>query len=271
MSLLRGLFELPFRCCYGRPLRDEVPLLATAEAGTEESANPPRCAGLILTAGGVGGFNLCGTALRYVLGAGAPYAFHSFPWSHGLGRWFADLTDVANRDARADLLAETVRRFQGQGQRVVAGVPVFLVGKSGGCGIVVKTLERLDENSVERAILLAPALSPDYDLTRALSAVRGEMVVFWSPLDVFFLGLGTHVFGTVDRVRTSSAGLMGFRVPTPPAEPERIRQYGKLRQVGWSPRMAAAGHLGGHFGVDSPVFLKSYVVPLLRREPPRPC
>ncbi len=37
------------------------------------------------------------------------------------------------------------------------------------------------------------------------------MVVFWSPLDVFFLGAGTCVFGTTDRVRTASAGLVGFR------------------------------------------------------------
>ena len=37
------------------------------------------------------------------------------------------------------------------------------------------------------------------------------MVVFWSPLDVFVLGLGTRVFGTIDRVRSVSAGLVGFR------------------------------------------------------------
>jgi hypothetical protein len=28
--------------------------------------------------------------------------------------------------------------------------------------------------------------------------------------------------------------------------------------------MAASGYLGGHLGPDSPVFLKNYVVPLLR-------
>ena len=51
---------------------------------------------------------------------------------------------------------------------------VYLVAKSGGAGVVVKALELIEEKQVERAILLAPALSPDYDLSRALarSAMR---------------------------------------------------------------------------------------------------
>ena len=40
-------------------------------------------------------------------------------------------------------------------------------------------------------------------------SVRREVVVFWSPLDVFILGLGTLIFGTIDRVRTVGAGLVG--------------------------------------------------------------
>ena len=63
-----------------------------------------------------------------------------------------------------------------------ADVPVFLVAKSGGSGVIVKALEQLEEGSVERAILLAPALSPDYDLSAALRALVRDMVVFWSPL-----------------------------------------------------------------------------------------
>ncbi len=137
--------------------------------------------------------------------------------------------------------------------------------------MVVKALELLDEQQVERAILLAPALSPAYDLSSALRAVRREMVVFWSPLDVVILGMGTKVFGTVDRVRTAGAGLRGFRVPAPVAKPndDDRRRYDKLRQIRWQPRMAATGYLGGHFGTDSPLFLRKYVVPLLRVEEAR--
>ena len=212
------------------------------------------------------------SALRYVLAAeGLPYAIHVFPWGHGFGRWFADLTSVTNRDLKAGLLADLVRRFRA-GQ---PADPVFLVAKSGGCGVVVKALERLDEGSVDRAILLAPALSPDYDLTAALRAVAGEMVVFWSPLDVFVLGAGTRVFGTADRVRTVSAGMVGFRQPpvTIGAADDlgRAGRYARLRQVRWVPQMVATGNLGGHVGPDSPVFLRNYVLPLLRTGPDAGC
>ena len=107
--------------------------------------------------------------------------------------------------------------------------PVFVVAKSGGSGVVVKALERLDEHAVERVVLLAPAVSPGYDLTDALRAVRREMVVFWSPFDLIILGAGTRVFGTIDRVRTVSAGLVGFKKPA--ASPIGESRATRLRQA----------------------------------------
>ena len=113
--------------------------------------------------------------------------------------------------------------------------------------------------------MLAPALSPRYDLTAGLRAVRRDMVVFWSPLDLIVLGLGTRLFGTIDRVRTVGAGLVGFRIPTDAAHDQnRNCEYRKLRQIRWHPRMAATGNFGGHLGPDCPLFLKKYVVPLLQ-------
>ena len=105
--------------------------------------------------------------------------------------------------------------------------PVSLVGKSGGAWIVVRALEGLPAGSVESVVLLAAAVSPGHDLSRALRAVAREMVVFWSPLDLIVLGAGTWLFGTADRVRTRGAGLVGFRRPSGP---------------GWSE--AAAGPVG---------------------------
>jgi hypothetical protein len=241
--LLRTLF----RALYGEP-----PDLSAGREGC----------GLVLVADGVGGLDLCGTALRYVMGAARlPYAVRVVPWGHGFGRWHADLTNAANRDAKAQLVAEEVRAFRA----VSPGAPVVLVGKSGGSGVVVKALEGLAEGAVDVAVLIAPALSPSYDLTAALRAVRRELVVFWSPLDVIVLGAGTRIFGTIDRVKTVSAGLVGFRAPRPStATDEQRAQYVKLRQVRWRPRMASTGYLGGHVGPDSPAFLREYVVPLLR-------
>src|SRR5205807_9495687 len=92
---------------------------------------------------------------------------------------------------------------------------------------------------------------------------RREMVVFWSPLDAIVLGLGTRIFGTIDRIRSVSAGFVGFRPPVSLDDTQRA-QYAKLRQVRWQPGMASTGYLGGHVGTDIPAFLRKYVVPLLR-------
>ncbi len=254
------LIEPIFRMVRRRPGVDESKV-------DRDCASQPR-GGLVLFANGVGGMNVCATSLRYVIRAGGlRHAFQMIPWGHGWGRWYADLSDVANRDANARSTAEAIRQFQS----VQPGDPVFLVGKSGGAGVALKTLELLDDQIVERVILLAPAVSSGYDLTQALRAVRTEMVVFWSPLDVVILGAGTRVFGTIDRVKTVSSGLVGFQIPrigdsTKTDHPD----YARLRQVRWRLEMAASGHFGGHFGPDSPWFLKKYVLPLLRVETSAP-
>lgn len=214
---------------------------------------------LVLVADGVGGFDLCGLGLQFAsVHSGGSRVVRVHPWGHGPWRWFADLTDTRNRDRQAEAMAEEVRRFQAD----CPGSAVFLVGKSGGTGVVVRALESLEADQVEAAVLLAPALSPGYDLGRALRAVRREMVVHWSPLDAIILGLGTSLFGTIDRVWTPAAGLVKFRPPKR-LDPAGREQYDKLRQVCWGPSMARVGYLGGHLGVDHPAFLRRYVVPVL--------
>lgn len=248
--LYSSMVKAFFRLCYGEP-----PDLSKNGGGK----------GLVLVADGVGGLDLCGTGLRYVIGAmKIPYVVRVVHWGHGFGRWHADLTNAANRDLKARQVADEVNRFRER----TDGAPVFLVGKSGGTGVIVKALEHLDENAVDVAVLISPALSPRYELARALRAVRREVVVFWSPMDLIVLGAGTRIFGTIDRVKSISAGLVGFRVPEAMDEARRA-QYAKLRQVRWRAKMASTGYLGGHVGPDSPAFLRKYVVPLLRvAEPP---
>jgi pimeloyl-ACP methyl ester carboxylesterase len=181
-------------------------------------------------------------------------------WGHGFGRWFADLTDVANHQAQSRVVVEIVSGWLLENP----SKPVFLVGKSGGTWIVVKALEDLPSGSVEAVVLLAAAISPDYDLSPALRAVKRELVSFWSPLDVVVLGIGTWIFKTTDRVRSVSAGLVGFRRPKT-LDDAGERLYERLRQVRWEPKMAKTGYFGGHVGPDSPAFLRRYVVPLLSR------
>ncbi|MDR3620396.1 MAG: alpha/beta hydrolase [Paludisphaera borealis] len=256
-NLLIGLFAWS-----PKPPPAPAPAPAPAEIRSEA---------LVVVADGIGGFDLCGRALaRVIKASGLSYTTRVVRWGHGVGRWYADLSNAANCDARADEVAETVRLHHD----AHPGEPIFLVGKSGGCAVIVKVLERLSGSGVvvERVVLLAPALSPGYDLTKALGSVRRDVSVFWSPLDVIILGAGTRIFGTSDRVWCSGAGRVGFLRPKAGTDdPARVAAYKKLRQIRWSPRMSSTGYLGGHLGPDSPRFLKKYVVPLLRVEPPPEC
>ncbi len=221
---------------------------------------------LVLIADGVGGFDLSTFGLRHVVGRGrGTQLVRGVAWGHGWGRWHVDLSNVANHRAKSEALANQVMAWRGEHP----GAPVFLVGKSGGTGIVVGALEALPEGAVEAVVLLGPALSPGYDLSWALRAVDRELVVFWSPLDLLILGLGTRLFGTIDRVHSVAAGLVGFRVP-PGLDDQGKRQYAKLRQVRWNFAMIPSGYLGGHIGTDSPAFLRKYVLPLLRKGPASP-
>ena len=219
--------------------------------------------GLVLVVGGVGGLDFCSIGLRIAArSCRLPAPIEVVSWGHGFGRWYRDLSDLEHLDGQAVRVAARVAEFRA----TRPGEPVFLVGKSGGGGLVVRALERIGVEAVERAVLLAPALSPRYDLSQALKAVRREMVVFTSPLDLIILGAGTRVFGTIDRVRTAGAGLVGFEDPD--ARSERALAYAKLRQVRWRPSMVGVCHLGGHFGTDSPRFLRRYVLPLLVDDEP---
>ena len=211
-------------------------------------------------ANGVGGIDPCsGWLTRVVARSGLGYEVRKVPWGHGFGRWHADLTDLDNHHRWAAWTANQALAFQA----AQPNAPVFMVAKSAGSAVVVRALEQLPPNSIDLAVLLAPALSPTYDLSAALRAVKDEIVAFWSPFDVFMLGLGTLMFGTVDRVCCRSAGLVGFRLP-PDASADTRKAYRRLRQVPWRVPMAITGYCGGHFGTNLPTFLARYVLPLLR-------
>ena len=200
----------------------------------------------MLVADGVGGLDLCGTALRYVLGAErVPYAIQVLAWGHGLGRWHADLTDVGNRDAKAQSVADTVRRYKDDRP----GDPVFLVAKSGGAGVVVKALELLDHEGVERVVLLAPALSPGLRPHPALCARaprdRGLLVAAGSGRS-----WGRDARFRDDRSRQYRKRRTGRISAASSDAPDDAgsHPYDKLRQVRWRPGMATTGYFGGHLG-----------------------
>jgi hypothetical protein len=138
--------------------------------------------------------------------------------------------------------------------------PIYLTAPSGGCGLVVWALEKLPSNvRVRTVLLIAPALSPGYDLTRALRHVDTTMYAFSSTLDTIVLETGTRLFGTIDGVPTAAAGFGGFIQP-PAADP---LMYQKLVQRAYQSDWARYNDFGNHIGAMSRPFAKAILAPLI--------
>ena len=139
---------------------------------------------------------------------------------------------------------------------------VILTAESGGTGIAVWALERLPKNvQVQSLLLIAPAISPGYDLTAALCHVRGKAYAFTSGGDWFMLGAGTRLYGTIDGKRTEAAGLVGFHRPAR----ADAAQYHKLVEMKYDPNWIIWGNFGSHSGGMSSAFARHVLAPLLIR------
>jgi pimeloyl-ACP methyl ester carboxylesterase len=213
--------------------------------------------GVVFVAGGAGSMvNLAGIMKWSLRQVNSPLEVRDFDWSHGKGRVVQDIQDFRHITQKADELAQQILDYQASHP----DRPVYLVGKSTGAMIVLLAAEKLPLASVERIILLSPAVSPNYNLTPALRTTRLEIVSFHSRLDIPVLHWGTSLVGTADRYYTASAGLNGFTIPVATFE------YQRLKQIEWSPGKAWYGHLGGHLGNGMPLFLLYEVTPYLRME-----
>jgi len=157
--------------------------------------------------------------------------------------------------------AEKVARMITKKYRAAPDRPLYLSCESGGAGVAVWALERLPEDvHVEGVVLVSPALSTEYDLSAALRHVRGRMLVFPSRSDSLILGIGTAVFGTMDRRHKKSAGLDGF---TRPASADAA-QYAKLEQYHYRGKMLFTyGNGGGHAWAMYPQFASAWLAPRL--------
>ena len=131
---------------------------------------------------------------------------------------------------------------------------------SGGGAEAVLVLESLPHNrKITGAILLAPALAPDYNLSRALGRTEEGIWNFYSVYDVGWLGAGTVMMGTMDGEHTSAAGAVGFTQPWGLTEAQS-QLYGRLlHQQSYSPKMAECGHDGGHAGWAKSAFVANWL------------
>jgi len=194
---------------------------------------------------------------------GVSSAIEIHDWTVGLpGGFVFNLTNLERNQREARKLADRIVEYS----RRHPGRPVHLIGHSGGGGIAVLALEALPPGErVDAAILLAPALSPTYDLSTALRRTRFGISNFYSARDVALLKFGTTLFGPIDRNHGASAGAVGFEPPAHLNGPDRELYDAELRQVRWSPRLKEVGASGGHFGWASREFARDYLAPLIKQ------
>jgi pimeloyl-ACP methyl ester carboxylesterase len=172
--------------------------------------------------------------------AGIDQAIEPIEWGANPFRRFRNLTALhANRKAAKDIAGRIIAYHAAH-----PDAPISVVGYSGGGGIAALIIENLPDDVVlERVVLIAAALSPQYDLSRVFAHTRQGAINFYSPWDWLVLGYGTRVFGTIDRTRTSSAGRLGFRDAD-----GQVIQSPQLTQICWRPEWHRFGHAGGHVG-----------------------
>jgi pimeloyl-ACP methyl ester carboxylesterase len=142
---------------------------------------------------------------------------------------------------------------------------IDIVAHSAGCGVALGALRRIDEPIVHTVVLLAPSVSPAYDLAPALSRVGGDVHVFHSDRDTLFLSWRTSNFGTYDNVKTRAAGNTGFDLAA--LAPE-LRA--RVVQHAYQPPWRQLGNDGSHDGPLAQRFVERVVAPLLGLRPAAP-
>ena len=149
--------------------------------------------------------------------------------------------------------AEQIARELAEWRRSHPTEKLYVVGYSGGGGIVTLVVAALPSDvTIDRLVLVAPAISPDYPLEeRVLPHVTEFVANFSSTLDLQ-VGWGTRTFGTIDRKNTQSAGAVGFAADHP-----------KLLQHRWSEDDMPFGHHGNHLSYLSPRWQDAKLLPTL--------
>jgi pimeloyl-ACP methyl ester carboxylesterase len=231
----------------------------------QESRAAPPCCGcdgrtVVFCADGAGNTQGLSTALREAFAAQhLPVCVETVEWSYGPYRFLADQIDYRHaRNAGCELAARITALRQ-----TAPETRIYLVGHSAGSAVILAAAEALPPGSIEEIVLLAPAVSAQYDLRPALRAAHQGIDVFCSERDRAILGIGVAVVGTTDRRWTAAAGRVGFQPPQG-ASAEEVALYAKLREHPWVPCLAWTGNYGGHFDTyQQPMYLRAYVLPLL--------
>lgn len=222
---------------------------------------------IVMILDGVGGFQFVPLLARKVLReADVPISSTWFRWQMPIpGLMLVDLMWRSRNQRRAAILADKLLALH----RDQPDAKIHIISYSGGTGVAVFALELLKGRvPIETLLLFAPAISPTYNLGPALRSVQRTYVMM-SCKDTWLLGAGTRIFGTMDRRRVRSAGMVGFRVPLDLSPPDQ-QAYRRIRVIEWCEEFRRYGHSGGHTGWAQVPFLRQHLRSLLAGQPSLP-
>lgn len=222
--------------------------------------------GLVIVLPGIEGESCINHSIaRGLADGGVESAIEVFDWTTGVILLFPYHLRAWRRNvSRAEQIAQRIVEYRS----AHPGHPVHLVGHSGGGAVTILTLERLpEETRVTSAVLLQPAISPRYDLSKALARTEQGIWNFRSVYDVFFDGLGTCALGTMDGRYTPAAGMIGFRPPPGLSASGKELYETRLTDIPFGPAMVADFNFGGHMGPTNRVFVAQHIAPLLKGTP----
>ncbi len=216
--------------------------------------------GLIIVLPGIEGSSTVNESIVQGLIAGKlSHSIHVMDWRRFRPWNPLHLAMQSHNRLQAERIAEHIRTYRTQ----FPDGAVHLIGHSAGAGMALFVLERLNDLKISSAILMAAAISRDYPIQGLLERTTLGIWNFYSPLDLPAVGLGTMLFGTMDRRHAISAGALGFRQQA--GEQAQEISGPVLHQIRFSLNMVKAWNFGGHFGWTNAEFVRQHVSPLLTR------
>lgn len=219
----------------------------------------------ILVLPGIDGWSLFNRGIIPGLRAGGVAGeIEFYDWTRGFPHMLGNLTDPQLHADQANLLSERIQRTRNR----LGDGPLWMIGHSGGAAMTLLTLTALAETPiVTGAILLAPAISPAFDIESALRRTTCGIWNFRSWGDLPILATGSLFIGNVDGRRSLAAGVRGFasHIPRPksPKDDATHPSAPQLHEVPWAPAMLPDANFGGHFGCVNRRFIRRRVAPIL--------
>jgi pimeloyl-ACP methyl ester carboxylesterase len=230
------------------------------------SSNASASKGIVYYLDGAGGGGLITNWGRHVAqglkDANYPGTYVEYDWETGTGVVADQMSSDDYKRQKAAHVAQLIQQYAKQNLKA----PITVMGLSAGTAVAVFVLEKLPPGmQVDTAVLLSGSIASDYDMTKALRHVKGNLYITTSSRDEI-LSIAVPMFGTADRQAgdVSVVGIDGCVLP-PGASAETTALYQKIQYLPWKPQYGDDGDFGGHTDTTVPPFVRDYIAPLIMK------